>query len=53
MYAARPKIEALTGGRRLDDQYFCQVLLPDFMEEHGVDGDVVFDARGYFAEPHT
>ena len=51
-YAARPKIEALTSGRRLDDQYFCQTLLPDFMEEHGVDWDVVFDARGHFIEPH-
>ena len=52
MYPARPKIEALTSGRRLDDQYFCQTLLPDFMEEHGVDWDVVFDARGHFIEPH-
>jgi hypothetical protein len=52
MYAARPKIEALTSGRRLDDQYFCQTLLPDFMEQHGVDWDVVFDARGHFTEPH-
>jgi hypothetical protein len=23
MYAARPRIEALTNGKRLDDQYFC------------------------------
>jgi hypothetical protein len=23
MYAARPKIQELTGGKRLDDQYFC------------------------------
>jgi hypothetical protein len=53
MYAARPKIEALTGGKRLDDQYFCQVLLPNYMEEHGVDWDVVFDARGHFIEPHN
>ena len=52
MYAARPKIEALTNGKRLDDQYFCQTLLPGFMEEHEVDWDVVFDARGHFAEPH-
>ena len=52
MYAARPKIEALTNGKRLDDQYFCQTLLPDYMEEHEVDWDVVFDARGHFAEPH-
>ena len=52
MYAARPKIEELTSGRRLDDQYFCQTLLPDYMDEHGVDWDVVFDARGHFTEPH-
>ena len=52
MYAARPKIQALTGGRRLDDQYFCQVLLPDYIEEYGLAWDVVFDARGHFAEPH-
>src|SRR5271166_5122813 len=52
MYAARPRIEALTFGRRLDDQYFCQTLLPDYMDEHGVDWDVVFDARGHFTEPH-
>jgi hypothetical protein len=36
----------------LDDQYFCQTLLPDYMEGHGVDWDVVFDARGHFTEPH-
>lgn len=53
MYAARPKIQELTGGRPLDDQYFCQTLLPDYMEEHGVEWDVVFDARGHFTEPHT
>ena len=53
MYAARAKIEPLTPGKRLDDQYFCQTLLPDYMEEHGVAWDVVFDARGHFAEPHA
>jgi hypothetical protein len=52
MYAARPKIQELTGGKRLDDQYFCQTLLPNYMEEHGVDWDVTFDARGHFSEPH-
>ncbi len=52
MYAARPKIVALTSGKRLDDQYFCQTLLPDYMEEYGVEWDVVFDARGHFTEPH-
>ena len=46
------QIEALTDGKRLDDQYFCQTLLPDYMEEHEVDWDVVFDARGHFSEPH-
>jgi hypothetical protein len=53
MYAARPKIQELTGGKRLDDQYFCQTLLPNYMEENGVDWDVVFDARGHFTEPHN
>jgi Topoisomerase 6 subunit A/Spo11, Toprim domain len=52
MYQARPKIQELTGGKRLDDQYFCQTLLPNYIEEYGVDWDVVFDARGHFEEPH-
>jgi hypothetical protein len=53
MYQARPKIQELTGGRRLDDQYFCQTLLPNYIEEYGVDWDVVFDARGHFEEPYA
>jgi hypothetical protein len=43
-------------GRALDDQYFTQQLLPDFMNEHPdatAAWDVVFDARGHFHEPHT
>ena len=52
MYAARPEIQDRTG-RKLDDQYFCQQLLPDYIEEQGVDWDVVFDDRGHFREPHT
>jgi hypothetical protein len=52
MYAARPQIQKDTG-RQLDDQYFTQVLLPDYIEDHGVDWDVVFDDRGHFTEPHT
>src|SRR6516162_2032954 len=28
-------------------------LLPDYIEEHDLDWDVVFDDRGHFAEPHT
>jgi hypothetical protein len=37
----------------LNDEYFTQGLLPDYIEEHGVDWNVVFDARGHFHEPHT
>jgi hypothetical protein len=55
MYAARGAIQRLAG-RVLDDQYFTQQLLPDFMNEHSdatAAWDVVFDARGHFHEPHT
>ena len=41
------------GGQQLNDQYFCQQLLPDYMEGHGVDWDVTYDDRGHFTEPHT
>jgi hypothetical protein len=55
MYAARGSIQEATG-RQLDQDYFTQVLLPDYMESHPEqtkDWDVVFDARGHFTEPHT
>jgi hypothetical protein len=52
-YQARPKIMALTEDRELAYGYFSQTLLPDYIEEHGVDWDVVYDARGHFLEPHT
>src|SRR4030095_3164022 len=54
MYAARGEIQQRTG-RTLDDQYFCQTLLPDYVAEHdeAQRWNVVFDARGHFAEPHT
>jgi hypothetical protein len=55
MYAARGEVQRLTG-RTLDDKYFCQQLLPDYLAEHpeGTKSwDVVFDARGHFQEPHT
>jgi hypothetical protein len=52
MYAARPHIQQLTG-EPLNDAYFTQRLLPDYLAETGVGWDVVFDARGHFAEPHT
>jgi hypothetical protein len=56
MYAARSKILALTKSAKLDDSYFTQTLLPDYIEEHPEivgEWDVVFDARGTFIEPHT
>jgi DNA topoisomerase VI subunit B len=52
MYAARPLIQQETG-KPLDDQYFAQTLLPDYMQEYGVSWNVVFDDRGHFREPHT
>ena len=51
MYAARPHIQKQTG-RQLDDNYFTQTLLPDYIEENGVDWNVIYDARGHFSEPH-
>lgn len=55
MYSARGPIQEATG-ERLDDQYFTQTLLPDYLRENSdttADWDVVFDARGHFTEPHT
>jgi DNA topoisomerase 6 subunit A-like protein len=52
-YQARPKIMALTEDKNLAYGYFSQTLLPDFIEEHGLDWNVVYDARGHFEEPHT
>lgn len=55
MYAARGAIQKKTG-KALNDQYFTQTLLPDFIEEHWhtTSGwDVVFDARGNFIEPYS
>jgi hypothetical protein len=52
-YQARPKIMAMTDDKHLGYGYFSQVLVPDYVEEHGVSWDAVYDARGHFAEPHT
>ena len=52
-YQARPKIMAMTDDKELAYGYFSQTLLPDYIEEHGVDWNVVYDARGHFEEPHT
>jgi hypothetical protein len=53
MYQARPLIQDMMGGQPLNDQYFCQQLLPDYMAENEVDWDVVYDDRGHLIEPHT
>jgi hypothetical protein len=40
----------------LNDKYFTQTLLPDYIQEHPretADWDVVYDARGHLTEPHT
>jgi len=55
-YAARPKVLDLADNcDRLDDAYFTQQLLPDYMAEHSETAawDVAFDARGTLIEPHT
>ena len=52
-YQARPKIMAMTEDKELAYGYFSQILLPDYIEEHGVDWNVVYDARGHCDEPHT
>jgi hypothetical protein len=52
-YQARPKIMAMTDDKELQYGYFSQTLLPDYIEEHDVDWNVVYDARGHFEEPHT
>ena len=56
MYAARKCILELTGRTKLDDRYFTQTLLPDYVEQHPRATsiwDIVFDDRGNFIEPHT
>jgi len=54
MYVARPEILRRTGNLTLDDVYFTQTLLVDYMEEYDCsDWDIIWDARGHFFEPHT
>lgn len=55
MYAARPEVQEATG-QTMNDQYFIQTLLPDYMNENKettAGWNVVFDARGHLCEPHT
>jgi hypothetical protein len=50
-YVARPLIEERTE-KPLSYAYFSQTLLPNYVNEHGADWDVVYDDRGHFTEPH-
>ena len=52
-YAARKYILEATGKSALDSQYFCQTILVDYIEEHGLEWDIAWDDRGHFHEPHT
>ena len=51
-YVARPLVEEQTE-KPLTYSYFSQTLLPNYINAHGVDWDVVYDDRGHFTEPHT
>jgi DNA topoisomerase VI subunit B len=55
MYKARPMILDLTGKPSLNDEYFTQTLLPDYLKEHEECGSwrIDWDARGHLKEPHT
>jgi len=54
MYAARPEIQRRTG-KQLDDNYFTQTLLPDYIADRDPlwKSKVVYDDRGHLIEPHT
>ncbi len=51
-YTARPSILAEADADSLDSQYFTQELLKSYLEQRRPGWDVVYDARGHFAEPH-
>ena len=57
MYAARPSVMELTGGKCWSkSSYFTQTIVPNFQREKPeltADWDVVYDARGSLIEPHT
>jgi hypothetical protein len=55
MYAARPSVQERTSNN-LNDAYFTQTLLPDYIEAHPekcARWNVVYDARGRLHEPYT
>jgi hypothetical protein len=52
----RLQIIGLTGKESLNDEYFTQTLLPDYIEANPAEckrWDVLYDARGSLIEPHT
>jgi hypothetical protein len=54
MYAARPLVLELTGGKCWsDDSYFTQQLLPNHIAANDLDDEwkVAYDARGHLIEP--
>lgn len=55
MYAARGYILSETNRSSLNDAYFTQTLLPQYIDENpeAREWDVVYDARGHFQEPHA
>jgi Protein of unknown function C-terminus (DUF2399) len=54
MYAARPLVLEITGGEWVQNSAtFTQRYLPEYVDQFNVNWDVVFDARGHLAEPHT
>jgi hypothetical protein len=55
MYVARPEIFKISG-KGVDDRYFTQTLLPDYINDHRdecASWDICWDDRGPFVEPHT
>jgi hypothetical protein len=53
MYAARPAVQE-KAGRPLDDDYFTQTLLPEYIRDHpeAAGWDIIYDSRGHLTEPH-
>jgi hypothetical protein len=54
MYAARDHIQTATG-KPLNDDYFTQTVLPDFISDNpGLTAgwNINYDVRGHFREPH-
>ncbi len=55
-YQIRPLVLATTGGKFWKNYSSFAGVLKDYMREHPdqtVDWDIVYDARGHFAEPHV